>query len=117
MSLDCLSCQVLQRTNSDNELEHVPRKPYRETCFAMVERGSWSGNLNPPPPPYEKMRSGKSMLIEKVKKGHRRLHSTGTVAFEGSGEPRLVRSCGMRRDWSFEDLRDRDKKRKEGIAY
>ncbi|KAF5734291.1 hypothetical protein HS088_TW16G00738 [Tripterygium wilfordii] len=35
---------------------------------------------------------------------HRRLNSTGAVIFEGSGaKPRLV----VRRDWSFEDLRQR----------
>lgn len=49
---------------------------------------------------------------EKMKKvktlGHRRMHSTGAVTFEGTAKPRLVRSSGMRRDWSFENLRQRD---------
>lgn len=34
---------------------------------------------------------------ERPKYGHRRLHSTGS-------EPRLMRSCGVRRDWTFHEL-------------
>lgn len=79
-------------------------------CCVMVEK-SWSGNLTPPRP-YDQM---KNTSRTKAKKGrHRRLNSTGGVGFEGDGistEPRLVRSSGMRRDWSFENLRQRDQKK------
>ncbi|KAK2662508.1 hypothetical protein Ddye_001082 [Dipteronia dyeriana] len=61
---------------------------------------SWSGNLAPPPPPpYEQIRNASTNR----KKNCRRFHSTGAV-YDGADEPRLVRSAGMRRDWSFEDL-------------
>ncbi|KAB5573884.1 hypothetical protein DKX38_001078 [Salix brachista] len=39
-----------------------------------------------------------------IKKEPHRLNSAGGVTFKGCEEPRLVRSSGMRRDWSFEDL-------------
>lgn len=114
MSLNCLiTCQETQRTNSDKDIVHEKR--YGKICCINIER-SWSGNLSPQP--YEKIRSGSMMIAtKKVKKGHCRLNSTGAVAFEGSGGPRLVRSCGMRRDWSFEDLREREKKRKGERVY
>ncbi|KAJ0052469.1 hypothetical protein Pint_03435 [Pistacia integerrima] len=76
-----------------------------------VER-SWSGPLASPP--YEQIRepvTSQSMQLvssNKVKKGHRRYKSTSVVAFEENTEPRLVRSSGMRRDWSFEDLGQRN---------
>lgn len=48
---------------------------------------------------------------KKIKKGPLRFNTIattyGTVGFEANvgAQPRLVRSSGMRRDWSFEDLR------------
>lgn len=47
------------------------------------------------------------MPPKKTRKTHRRAFTTigGTAE---QGEPRLVRSGGMRRDWSFEDLRNRE---------
>lgn len=80
----------------------------------MVGR-NWSGALTPPPLPYEHIRGGGGGGVNGVKKVRksqlRRLRSTTEEPLmeEGGegGEPRLVRSSGMRRDWSFEDLRQR----------
>merc|ERR1711943_88699 len=71
---------------------------------------SWSGYLYIPmsiPPPYKKMRSNTSRSTKmKVKTGHCQKHKSGPLEFKSSNdEPRLVRSRGMRRDWSFENLR------------
>ncbi|KAA8522053.1 hypothetical protein F0562_012633 [Nyssa sinensis] len=101
---------LLPRADSQNELEekYDHEKPNFRPCRANVGR-SWSGNLAPRP--YEKMRNGSAMGPEKrVMKAHRRIFSSGPVELESS-TPRLVRSCGMRRDWSFENLRQlRDEK-------
>lgn len=114
MTLNCLTCQSLQRTNSDKEYGNGG--PIKKLCCIKVER-SWSGNLTPPP--YEQIRNGAhgSMVVtakKKVKKNHRRLNSTGAVAFTTNTEPKLVRSVGMRRDWSFEDLRQRNNETRKG---
>ncbi|XP_022738654.1 uncharacterized protein LOC111291275 [Durio zibethinus] len=118
MSLNCLTRQVLQRTDSNNHRDHcVKEKDSRKFCGIGIDR-SWSGNI------YEQIRSDHDPMSvvpsKKIKKGHHRRLNTidttyGAVAFEADGEPRLVRSCGMRRDWSFENLREeRDEKmRKE----
>ncbi|PRQ18770.1 hypothetical protein RchiOBHm_Chr7g0209741 [Rosa chinensis] len=114
MSLNCLTCQVLQRTDSSgserNYKQGKARKACnRKLCCVNMDR-SWSGNLTPPPY-YETIDRSAPLLGENGKKkknaqkaGHRRLCSTGGVAYEGSTEPKLVRSAGMRRDWSFENL-------------
>ncbi|KAJ4728682.1 putative Plant/MZA15-19 protein [Melia azedarach] len=111
MNLNCLACQNLQRTNSDKDYGHEGHHHLRKLCCLKVER-SWSGNLAPPP--YEQISKGSRVVAaKKVKKSHRRINSTGAVAFESNNsEPKLVRSVGMRRDWSFEDLRQRNENRK-----
>ncbi|KAI9124964.1 hypothetical protein K1719_003580 [Acacia pycnantha] len=48
--------------------------------------------------------------LAKMKGEH---HRTGSSVLLGSTKPRLVRSPGMRRDWSFEDLSD---KTEEGVT-
>lgn len=127
MSLSCLTCQVLQRTNSSgSERSYKHRKAQkacnRKLCCVNMDR-SWSGNLTPPPY-YEKIDRSAPLLgeLDKKKKnekkaGHRRLCSTGGVAYEGSAEPKLVRSAGMRRDWSFENLERLRKENKGGNFY
>ena len=108
MSLNCLTCQQMQRSDSERQCSH--EKPCRKLCCVKIDR-SWSGNISPPP--YEQINISKSGpvaigVIKKKKKEHRRLNSAGSIAFKGNhGEPRLVRSSGMRRDWSFENLRQR----------
>ncbi|KAE8657253.1 Detected protein of unknown function [Hibiscus syriacus] len=100
MSLNCLTCQVLKRTDSVNERDHSGRKQKPNLTFCWGS-AAWSPN-------YEQIRS--EPTSKKVKKGHRRRNTIHTT-YESKGldadhaEPRLVRSSGMRRDWSFEDLR------------
>ncbi|CAI0472877.1 unnamed protein product [Linum tenue] len=67
MSLNCLTCQPLTRTDSDREYEKIPKL---------------------------------------MKKNSQRVNSSAPIAFNSDGgQPKLVRSSGMRRDWSFENLR------------
>ncbi|KAL0889322.1 hypothetical protein Bca101_013305 [Brassica carinata] len=96
MSLNCLSCQALPRTDSNKEFD-----------------------LSGPGPPTIRINHalGKKILLEdqarlkKVKKiPHVRL--SGPVGSNPSNgplppeQPILVRNSGMRRNWSFENLRD-----------
>ncbi|KAE8712766.1 Detected protein of unknown function [Hibiscus syriacus] len=92
---------VLKRTDSVNEKDQFGHKQKPSLTFC---RGSttWSAN-------YEQI-SSDQRISKKAKKGHRRRNTIHTT-YESKGfdadqaEPRLVRSSGMRRDWSFEDLR------------
>ncbi|KAK7317783.1 hypothetical protein RJT34_02305 [Clitoria ternatea] len=99
--MNCLTCgQMLQRVNSEEFLLEI--KPYKKSHI-LVDR-SWSGNLSPPKgrgdPPR---RSGGA--VSKIKtEHHRRTNSEGDVG------PRLARSSGMRREWSFQDLRGATRK-------
>lgn len=95
MSLNCLTCgQVLQRVNSDREYSpEVSIKACRKVARQHVDR-SWSGNISPP-----------QSSVAKMKAEHRRTNSTGDVG------PRLLRSSGVRRDWSFEELAAQQDKR------
>ncbi|KAG5022300.1 hypothetical protein JHK82_018216 [Glycine max] len=96
MSLNCLACgQILQRVNSDRDDECLPpqeTKTHKRKVTIQVDR-SWSANMTPP----KCARSGPLAKV-KTQEHHRRTNSEGNVG------PRLVRSSGMRRDWSFEDL-------------
>lgn len=107
----------MPRTNSDKEGENL------RLGLGKYERSSWTGNLGPPRANmndnnnFEKMNNAKTCLRtcsslvpqKKVKsKPPIRFASSGSIgsyADEEEEEPKLVRSCGMRRDWSFEDLR------------
>ncbi|KAJ8754435.1 hypothetical protein K2173_002886 [Erythroxylum novogranatense] len=103
MSLNCLTCQVLQRT--DSEREYLPEKPKKKVF--KVER-NWSGNITPPPSPLDSIGGVVGGVVSaSTLKGHRRFSSTGAIMFKENCEPKLVRSSGMRRDWSFEDLERR----------
>lgn len=111
MSLSCLTCQKIIRTDSEKELrEHDGNGKDSFGLLSKAERVSWSGNLTPRQRPnYEKMRSGSSLVPTKKmwKKAHHLMHSSGaigSVEFSINEQPKLARSCGMRRDWSFEDL-------------
>ncbi|KAF8412541.1 hypothetical protein HHK36_000529 [Tetracentron sinense] len=119
MALSCLICHTLKRTDSETDMGYEHDKPRLRVCCVKVER-SWSaGNLTPPR--YEQIRNESRVVTKKARNGHRRLHTTGAVACEGlavAEEPRLLRSCGMRRDWSFEDLEQRwAGKRNEGRGF
>ncbi|KAI8529910.1 hypothetical protein RHMOL_Rhmol11G0011600 [Rhododendron molle] len=116
MSLNCLRCHNLGRTVS--EKEHIEgygdKKQHFKSRWPKVDKvdRSWSGNLVARP--YEKIRREPTSNM---------MASHGKIAGESGGGhwstthrsrpirldngPRLARSCGMRRDWSFEDLRQR----------
>ncbi|KAJ6933134.1 hypothetical protein NC651_008527 [Populus alba x Populus x berolinensis] len=104
MSLNCLTCQDLQR--SDSERENLQGKTHKNNklCCIKVER-SWSGKLSPPS--YGQLGRNSTVFSARrvIKKEPRRLNIAGGVTFKGCDEPKLARSSGMRRDWSFEDLR------------
>ncbi|KAF5477770.1 hypothetical protein F2P56_004384 [Juglans regia] len=103
MHLNCLTCKYKESNTSESEIEFDREKSRGECCCVKVEIKFLSGNIHPLS--YENMRSGFVKLGEKkVRLGHRRNYSEGVVGFGGGVEPRLVRSCGMRRDWSLEDL-------------
>ncbi|KAJ8486347.1 hypothetical protein OPV22_018832 [Ensete ventricosum] len=73
-----------------------------------------TGRGSSPPPPYANLRS-RSIPAKPAdkKKGRRRMAEGGggggshLFAGEAAAGPQLKRSGGMRRDWSFEDLRNR----------
>ncbi|VVB08184.1 unnamed protein product [Arabis nemorensis] len=124
MSLNCLSCKALPRTDSNKEVDiSGPGPPpaveinhvIGKTCGANHHVGgrNWSGNLSPRI--YDKIgRSGSSLAqkMKKVKKIHHIRLSGPVIGSSPSNgpifpeQPKLVRSSGMRRNWSFENLRD-----------
>lgn len=83
----------------------MTEKEYREVC-KRVDR-SWSGNIVSP----TKCEAKKGGAVAKLKADHRRIHSTGNVSYSGNSEPKLVRSRGMRRDWSIENLAENQDQR------
>ncbi|KAK8478279.1 hypothetical protein V6N13_073347 [Hibiscus sabdariffa] len=96
MSFNCLT---LKRSGPINGRDHVRHKQKPSATFCCLSR-TWSGN-------YEKI--GSEPMLKKTKKGHRRRNTIATT-YESKGgdidsKPKLVRSCGMRRDWILEDLR------------
>ncbi|GMI96174.1 hypothetical protein like AT5G46770 [Hibiscus trionum] len=114
MSLNCWTCPVLQRTNSSNDIDFCKEKGVvTQFCCVKISR-SLSGNMSPQA--YEQIGtepSNSRIPPKKIKKGPRRFNTFDTstynaMGFEGNvdGKPRLVRSSGMRRDWSLEDLRE-----------
>ena len=111
MNLNCLSCKFMHGNKSDSDCgEHDTDKSGRRLFNIKAEGISWSGYLYIPlsiPPPYKKIRSNTTRSTKmKVKTGHCQKHKSGPLEFKSSNdEPRLVRSRGMRRDWSFENLR------------
>ncbi|GAB4834740.1 hypothetical protein Ancab_033004 [Ancistrocladus abbreviatus] len=108
MSLNCLNCPVLHRIDSDCCTRFVNKAI---CCKVMVDR-SWSGNLNPDAY-YEKMRGSSGMTKKKAKQDQRRIGSTGAVDLEENPKPKLIRSGGMRREWSFECLDQIDRNMKQ----
>ncbi|KAG5589367.1 hypothetical protein H5410_039881 [Solanum commersonii] len=107
MTLNCLTCQVLKRTDSHEELRKKFKNVDEKSNFRLFSGGierNWSGNLVQKPR-FEKTRARTLVGQEtNAKKGSRRVHNSGPIEFM-TDSPRLARSPGMRRDWSFEDLR------------
>ncbi|KAE9607868.1 hypothetical protein Lal_00040010 [Lupinus albus] len=98
MSLNCLTCgNALQRVKSDKE--YAPENKGSMKMKMNIER-MWSGNISETTTQHVVLGGGS---VSKIKKEHhhrmRRSNSTGNNV-----GPRLVRSSGMRRDWSLEDL-------------
>ncbi|KAE8728408.1 Detected protein of unknown function [Hibiscus syriacus] len=112
MSLDCWTCPILQRTNSNADIDFGKENCISKFCCVQISR-SLSGNLSPPV--YEQigtMMRNTGIPPKKIKKGPRRFHTFnnttyGAMGFEANvkSEPRLARSSGMRRDWSFEEAK------------
>ncbi|KAF8045554.1 hypothetical protein N665_4725s0003 [Sinapis alba] len=97
MSLNCLVCHILQRSDSDIDIES------REDSD-ITENFVTSG--------YEKMvRNSRTdqcccpYVVRRVKREHSRRYSEEVTVYGDLDEPKLVRSSsGLRRDWSYEDL-------------
>ncbi|TYJ41234.1 hypothetical protein E1A91_A03G006400v1 [Gossypium mustelinum] len=113
MSLNCLNCRMLKRTiDSNNSRDHCSKAKHRRKIgFNDRARSEIS------PVAYEKLTSDDDLVMPTIgpKKSHHCRANTidmtyGAVTFEADGKPRLVRSSGMRRDWSFENLRDENKR-------
>ncbi|KAF7127161.1 hypothetical protein RHSIM_Rhsim11G0014800 [Rhododendron simsii] len=120
---DGLGCHNLGRTVS--EKEHIEgygdKKPHFKSHWPKVDKvdRSWSGNLVPRP--YEKIRreptsnmmASHGKIAAESGGGHwSTTHRSGPIRLDNG--PRLARSCGMRRDWSFEDLRQRVDEKMQG---
>uniref|UniRef100_A0A7N0TBK0 Uncharacterized protein n=1 Tax=Kalanchoe fedtschenkoi TaxID=63787 RepID=A0A7N0TBK0_KALFE len=114
MSMNCL-CHALDKMDSvyQNRKRRLEQQHERRRHRKRAER-NWSGSLIPSR--IQQMHGGSSAdqqdddttlerAAKKARKGHRRGTSLVDEPFLGQGEPRLVRSSGMRRDWSFEDLK------------
>ncbi|KAL8089030.1 uncharacterized protein LOC141695706 [Apium graveolens] len=110
--MNCLACQGVVRTNSIKEFGELIDVPLAAGLWTNEETDeipTKSAPLKQPPKPdYGKMRStsnvGAPFNHKKVKINvPRRCNST--IAGSIEDQPKLVRSSGMRRDWSFEDLR------------
>ncbi|MBA0646465.1 hypothetical protein Goklo_014430, partial [Gossypium klotzschianum] len=105
MSLNCLICQ--HRSNSNNYREYCAKE---ENCKERV--GTSCSGISPAY--YDEIKSDHeptSLVIakNKINKGHRRLKTIDSpyraTAFESDNdEPKLVRSSGVRRNWSFKDI-------------
>ena len=108
MNLMCLGCQTIPRTTSSNdiregyegELDQSPPTPLlmgQRSSPSKLVRGSKS----------KKLRDDQSMIIGLPAKPV--LHKDKSIKRKeinkDACKPRLTRSSGMRRDWSFEDLR------------
>ncbi|KAK8487518.1 hypothetical protein V6N13_046948 [Hibiscus sabdariffa] len=113
MSLNCLNCQILKTKEPDDGRDHCAKAKYRRNIGSNDRSKSEIS-----PAVYEQLRSEEPIMpVIGSKKGHhRRLHTVdnGAVALEADGNPRLVRSCGMRRDWSFEKPGD-EKMKNESV--
>ncbi|KAK9144526.1 hypothetical protein Sjap_004429 [Stephania japonica] len=96
---------TLPRTDSIT-LDHIFDTRLRLCCVTLD--GSWTVR-HAPSPRYAHIRSSRDLSINgrHNKKGghHRRIKSSGTVLLEERDSPQLLRCGGMRRDWSFEDLK------------
>ncbi|KAH7668696.1 hypothetical protein IHE45_11G028100 [Dioscorea alata] len=99
MSLSCITCRPLSRSSSEREPELDLNLGFGQCCGSGG--GAWSPrSITPPYAHLSKSGPIGPAPDSVIKAHHRKVSST-------AGEPVLVRSGGMRRDWSFEDLRNR----------
>ncbi|KAI0510271.1 hypothetical protein KFK09_010872 [Dendrobium nobile] len=118
MSLNCLRCD-----NGGSPAVNRP-EPGKHQCFHCCGVLQRSFSANSSPPLHNKLLRRNSSLESSGRrnKGRHKVANSvrtlsnkfvkHTVVPSAIGEPRLVRSGGMRRDWSFEDLRSRRNARK-----
>ncbi|KAG0452785.1 hypothetical protein HPP92_025449 [Vanilla planifolia] len=116
MNLNCLLCEGGCEGGRGRGRPEAGRDlggKHRQICRCCGFDLSWSGNLSPPP--YTNLRRSTSVVPGRHG-GPCKLANTASNLSNASvepplappsaaGEPRLMRSGGMRRDWSFEDLR------------
>ena len=122
MTLNCMNCRANSKLNK-NKFEKPPLANATLRVKILTER-NWSGTLIPPAYTQEATMELNSIPTKKPKRAYRRYGSIGAIpipeedAVDLLNEPRLMRSGGIRRDWSFEDLgaSKRDAKRKPVIC-
>ncbi|ONK58958.1 uncharacterized protein A4U43_C08F1480 [Asparagus officinalis] len=106
MSIPCLTCQA-----------SPDMSPINLYCNGLNRSCSMGAQSRPPQHNLERRGSTKAKRNVK-KKGHRKVFSIDShpmtlndketkAELAMKDEPKLVRSGGMRRDWSFEDLPSR----------
>lgn len=108
MSLSCLACKKLRRVNSDLALE--PLNPPSGRSRPTGHR-NWSGCLAWPPNHRTDLHCRPSVPRD-ARRPLRRVPSASAASDcmkvacgAAANGPQLRRSSGMRRDWSFEDLK------------
>ncbi|KAK8639979.1 hypothetical protein V6N13_138345 [Hibiscus sabdariffa] len=109
--MNCLTCQQRSSSYDDRDIHFVKgkdsRKTYKEESVGGI---NWSGSRNTTC--YDQITSGQEPnLPNEVNNGHRR-RKTIDITYGGQtefmpeeDEPKLVRSSGMRRNWSFKSLK------------
>jgi hypothetical protein len=100
----------MQQQDDDNNNNNNNNMANFKLCLGQVER-NMSDNFKNIKPPFQTMRTKSNHgLPTGLKQGasspRHRVTNSGPPAYVlDPSSPKLVRSSGMRRDWSFEDLR------------
>ncbi|KAJ4783622.1 hypothetical protein LUZ62_034868 [Rhynchospora pubera] len=109
MSLACLTCHLIPSRapgmSPDHDCYTYPYRSPEVRCCGS--KRNWSGEL--PQSPYRELRSIRSLEPIREENGcskSRKKHQYDSPAIAGT-EPRLVRSGGVRRNWTFEELNER----------
>lgn len=107
--MNCLTCQALPRTQSDRENRgyETPSTRGKSCCLYVPRR--WSTELTTPSS-YDSIKIDDDHHISSSNV-HKKARTRRVRSECGGNEPKLVRSSGMRRDWSFEDLGLRGQKK------
>lgn len=92
---------ALIRMDSDDTMYMMNNeRGFCGVCPSMSDRNCLGSNL-----PSNKRSGYQKMDKKNSNKHHRKITSTGSVDYEETGdEPKLMRSGGLRRDWSFQNL-------------